>query len=202
MKKQVTISAAVEGLVDEAVVRKLIDVAGGNAGAVFGKRGKPYLRQSILGFNNAARYSPWFVLVDLDHDEECAPPMRTDWISDPAPYLCFRVAVREIEAWLMGDVESLASFLGVARSRIPINPESLPDPKTEMVNLARHSRRRDIRFDMVPREQSGRVVGPAYTSRLIEYVQTLWRPHVAVEYIDSLRRAVDDLKRTLESVKV
>jgi hypothetical protein len=36
-----------------------------------------------------------------------------------------------------------------------------------VVELARYSRRRDIREDMVPRPGSGRSVGAAYTSRLI-----------------------------------
>ena len=112
------------------------------------------------------------VLVDLDHDAECAPPFCAEWVPSPAPYLCFRVAVREVEAWLMADADSLASFLSVVRNKIPAEPEQLDDPKTEMVNLARRSRRRAIRKDMVPRAGSGRSVGPAYASRLIEYVQT------------------------------
>jgi hypothetical protein len=200
MEASVVISAAVEGLVDEAVVRKLIIEAGGNPGTVYGKKGKPFLRQTILGYNNAARHSPWVVLVDLDRDAECAPPLRAEWVPDPAQCLCFRVAVREVEAWLMADPESLASFLAVARSRIPSDPEQLLQPKTEMVNLARRSRRRDIRDDMVPREQSGRSVGPADTSRLVEYVQALWRPQVAVERAQSLRRATGHLKRMIQSV--
>jgi len=140
------------------------------------------------------------VLVDLDRDAECAPPLCEEWVPDPAPYLCFRVAVREVEAWLMADAVSLSSFLSVARSRIPVDPEQLFDPKTEMVNLARRSRRREIREDMVPRDQSGRSVGPAYVSRLIEYVQTFWRPNVAIERAQSLRRAVACLRQVIEKV--
>ncbi len=43
------IYAAVEGLVDEAVVRKLIREAGADAGEVYGKRGKGHLRQKMGG---------------------------------------------------------------------------------------------------------------------------------------------------------
>ena len=188
------ISAAVEGIVDEAVVRKLIAHAGGQPGTVYGKNGKPFLRQKIKGYNNAARHAPWIVLVDLDCDANCAPPLREEWLPKPAPHLCFRIAVREIEAWLMGDARSLARFLGVARSRIPSDPESLADPKEAMVNLARHSRRAAIRRDMVPHEGSGRRIGPAYTSRLVEFVETQWAPEVAAAQADSLRRAVACLK--------
>jgi len=194
----VVVSAAVEGIVDEAVVRKLIVQAGGRPGTVYGKNGKPFLRRQIHGYNNAARRLPWMVLVDLDRDAECAPPLCEEWVPDPALYLCFRVAVREVEAWLMADAESLASFLSVARSRIAADPEQLFEPKTEMINLARHSRRREIRKDMVPRERSRRQVGPAYASRLMEYVETKWRPEVAAQAAESLRRAIDCLRRLIQ----
>jgi hypothetical protein len=198
----VIISAAVEGLIDESVVRKLIVEAGCKPGTVYGKSGKSFLRRQIQGYNNAARHLPWMVLVDLDHDADCAPPLCREWVPDPAQYLCFRVAVREVEAWLMADADALATFLSVARSRIPADPEKLLEPKTEMVNLARHSRRWDIRADMVPRERSGRSVGPAYASRLIEFVQTLWRPKVAIERAESLKRAIKCLKRIIGRMKV
>jgi len=199
MKESVIISAAVEGILDEAVARKLIVVAGGRPGTIYGKNGKSFLRRHINAYNRAAHHMPWMVLVDLDREAECAPPLRKEWVSDPAPCLCFRVAVREVEAWLMADEESLVPFLSVAHSRIPPDPESLLEPKTEMVNLARHSRRREIREDMVPREGSGRSLGPAYASRLIEYVETRWRPEVATKRANSLRRAIMCLKRIIES---
>jgi hypothetical protein len=194
----VVVSAAVEGIVDEAAVRKLIFHAGGRPGTVYGKSGKAFLRRQIHGYNNAARHLPWMVLVDLDSDAQCAPPLCEEWVPDPALYLCFRVAVREVEAWLMADADSLAGFLSVARSRIPADPEQLQNPKTELVNLARNSRRREIREDMVPRERSGRQVGPAYASRLMEYVETRWRPDLAAQRAESLRRAIDCLRRLIE----
>lgn len=98
-------------------------------------------------------------------------------------------------ARLMADAERLAAFMGVARNKVPADPEGLEHPKQVMVNLARLSRRRDVRQDMVPREASGRTAGPAYTSRLIEYATDRWRPHVAVQRADSLRRAVECLER-------
>lgn len=193
--------AAVEGVVDEAVVRRLVAHVGAVPGDVYGKNGKPHLRQRINGYNNAARHTPWLVLVDLDSDADCAPILRQDWLPDPAPRLCFRVAVRQVEAWLMADPETLARYLGVARHRIPRDPEALPSAKIEMVNLARGSRRRAIREDMVPRRGSGRPVGPAYSSRLIEYVQRHWRPEVAARHADSLGRAIACLERLMEDAK-
>lgn len=189
------ISAAVEGVTDEAVVRRLIRHVGAETGAVYGKNGKPHLRQRIQGYNNAATHSPWLVLVDLDREEDCAPPMQACWIPQPAPLLCFRVAVRAVEAWLMADADALAAFLAIARGKVPVNPDSLAEPKQVLVNLARASRRRAIREDIVPRPQGHRAVGPAYASRLIEFISSEWRPDKAVLRSDSLRRAVFALKR-------
>ena len=193
------ISAAVEGDVDEAVVRRLVAHAGGQTGDVYGKNGKPALRRRIDGYNNAARYAPWVVLVDLDNDADCAPSIREEWVPAPAPNLCFRIAVREVEAWLMADVQTLARYLRVGLSRISADPETLERPKDAMVDLARRSRRNDIRKDMVPRQKSGRRVGPAYASRLIEYVRDHWQPDVAAERSESLQRAIHSLQWLVET---
>ena len=189
------ISAAVEGALDEAVVGRLVRHVGATLGTVYGKNGKPFLRDSIAGYNNAARHAPWLVLVDLDADDHCAPPVLAHWLPDPAPRMCFRLAVRSVEAWLMGDAEPLAAFVGVARHRVPRAPETLAHPKQSMINLARLSRRRDIRQDFVPRPASRRTEGPAYTSRLIEYATDYWRPDVAAGRADSLRRPIECLQR-------
>lgn len=194
---RVVVSAAVEGIVDEAVVRRLITVAGGLPGTVYGKNGKPALRERINGYNNAARHTPWIVLIDLDRDAECAPQLRNAWVPEPADHLCFRVALCEVESWLMADAEAMARFLGVARGRVPRDPETIVDPKQALVNLARASRRRDIREDIVPREGSGRSVGPAYNSRLIEYVEQHWRPEIAAQNASSLRRAIACVERVI-----
>jgi hypothetical protein len=181
------LSAAVEGIVDDAVVRRLIQDAGAIVRAVYISGGKANLRQKVNAYNHAAARSPWLLLVDLDR-EECAPALRASWLPVPGRLMCFRVAVREVEAWLLGDRQQIANFLGVAVARVPSTPESIEDPKRTIVDLARHSRRRDIREDMVPRPRSGRSEGPAYASRLVQFARDLWRPCVAEKNSDSLRR--------------
>jgi len=195
----VVINAAVEGIVDEAVVRKLIECVGAIPGDVYGKNGKEYIRQRIRGYNNAARHSPWIVVVDLDRNADCAPRLRAEWLPDPARLLCFRIAVRAVESWLLADRQHIAAFLRVARRQIPDDPEGLSDPKQIMVNLARRSRSREIREDMVPRTGSGRSVGPAYSSRLIEFAVNQWRPKLAATQSNSLQRAIDCLRRLSEA---
>jgi hypothetical protein len=182
------IFGAVEGLVDEAVLTRLVGDAGALLSVVYGKEGKGALRKSIRGYNSAARRFPWVVLIDLDHDAECAPVAVADWLPAPAPFMRLRVAVREVEAWLLADRERMASFLKVPLELMPQDPDGLADPKLRVVDLARRSRRKDIRVDLVPRDESGRKEGPAYGSRLIEFAGQMWRPDRAAERSDSLRR--------------
>jgi len=191
------IMGAVEGDVDEAVLRRLIEHVGAAPGTIFGKKGKGFLQTRLRGYNRAARFDPWVVLVDLDQDEECAPLLRTLWLSTPEPKMCFRVAVQAVEAWILADRERVSRFMGVRMSRVPSRPESEPNPKATIVQLARQSRRRDIRQDMVPSVKSGRAVGPAYVSRLMEFVldtQAGWRPEVAARSSESLRRCLRRLR--------
>ncbi len=189
------ISAAVEGLVDEGVIRRLVRHVGGEIRRVYGRNGKAHLRQRIHGYNQAARISPWIVLVDLNRDADCPPPLVAEWVPDPSHNMCFRVAVRAVESWLLADRERISQFLGVRIERVPHAPELIEDPKGLMVQLASWSRRRDIREDMVPRPGSGRRTGPAYASRLIEFAEGHWRPRVAAKSSDSLRRCLQRLRQ-------
>lgn len=193
-----SIAAAVEGMTDEAVIVRLVDHVGGCVENVYGGKGKPHLSRKIAGYNNAARYAPWIVLVDLDSGKDCAPQLREAWLPSPAPFLCFRIAVRAVEAWLMADRETLADYLSVPPNRIHGAPERLNDPKGAMAVLARRSRLKDIREDMAPRDGSGRRVGPVYAARLVDYATTLWCPEVAAENADSLRRALDGLRSLVD----
>ena len=193
----VSIYGAVEGAVDEAILRRLVMHVGAVPGPVFGKNGKRDLRQRLPGYNRAAALAPWLVLVDLNADASCAPPLKANWLPTPASLMCFRVAVRESEAWLFADRERIAGFLRVARNKVPQDPEALADPKLEMVNLAARSRAREIREDMVPRPGSGRSVGPAHTSRLIEFASDAangWRPQIGAQVSESLSRCITRLR--------
>jgi hypothetical protein len=202
MPRPVVVCGAVEGLLDEAVLKRLIAHVGALPGPMYGKRGKSLLLRHLRGYNRAARFTPWVVLVDLDQDEECAPPFRAARLTEPAPNMCFRIAVREVEAWLLADSERLAQFLAVPRNAIPANPEALPLPKDAMIQLAQRSRRGYIREDMAPRPGSGRRVGPAYSSRLIEFVGDPargWRPEIATQSSNSLARCLESLRRLAEA---
>lgn len=185
---------AVEGTPDEEVLKRLAKELDIKLGVCYGKEGKLYLRKRINSFNQYARFYPFIVLADLDNEHQCAPDLKTEWIPNPAQYMCFRVAVIEIESWLLADRENIAKFLSVSKSIVPTHPEMLSDPKQEMVNLARKSRRRSIKEDMIPRPGSGRNIGSAYNSCLIEFIRNYWSPEIASQKSDSLNRCIKRLR--------
>jgi hypothetical protein len=184
-------------MVDEAVVQRLIEHVGAEKGRVHGGYGKDHLRKSLAGYNEAARFTPWLVLMDLNSDAECAPVLRATLLAAEAPLMRLRIAVREVESWLLADQERFATFLGVSPRMLPLRPEEEADPKRAVVGIARRSRRRDIRDDIIPRAGSGRIEGPGYPSRMMEFVldkQRGWRPEVAALRADSLRRCLAALR--------
>lgn len=199
---QIEFSCAVEGLLDEVVIRRLLQDVDVKPKAFYGGKGKDHLKAKIPAYNKAARLFPWVVVIDLDHDEECAPPFVNTTIPDIVELMCFRVAVREIESWIIADSERIAAFLGVSESRIPRNPDSLADPKGALVKIANHSRRRVIKDSIVPRVEGKRKIGPGYNSKLTEFIIDSvngWRPKVASKHSDSLARCIRCIKRLKET---
>jgi hypothetical protein len=120
-------SAAVEGDLDEVVLRRIAEHLGFSIGPVYGRKGKPYLLQTLSGYNNAARFSPWIVVLDLDRDYGCAPSALAAWLPQPTAHMFCRVAVRAVEAWLLADRDRIAAMLGVTPQQISRNPDSLDD---------------------------------------------------------------------------
>jgi hypothetical protein len=191
----VRVSVAVEGPLDEAVIKRLADFTKIEIGTVYGREGKNALRSKIKGYNHAAQFSPWIVLVDLNHEQDCAPSLLTSWLPRPASNMFLRVAVKKLESWLLADRSDISSFLGVSMTLVPQFPDLEDDSKLALVNLARHSRFSSIRHDLVPTQGSGRQVGVAYTSRMTDFVFSIWDPAQATQNSPSLSRCITVLNR-------
>ena len=186
----ISVNIVVEGSTDEYVAKRLLKHVGLEMGTVYGRKGKPHLLKYLHKYNQAARFAPWFVVVDLDRDTQCPPEAVGQWLAEPTKGMRFRVAVQAIEAWLMADSESMAKFLGVASSKLKYNIDLDPNPKETLINIARTSRNRSIREDLVPRQMSGATVGPLYVPRLNEFIETIWRPDIAANESESLNRCI------------
>lgn len=194
----VYISCAVEGQLDTAVAERLLRRVGAEPAATYPMGGKHNLRDRLRAFNHAAQHAPWFVLVDLDDDAPCGPALRSSWLPEPAALMCFRAAVRAVEAWILGDAEAVATLLRVPSGRLPSNPDGLEDPKDHLVHIATRSGSRDVRRAFGPRPGSGARVGPEYTGRLVEFVSRDWRPEVAASRSPSLAGCIASMARLVD----
>ncbi len=156
--------------------------------------GSGLMKRRLAAFNNAAQAIPYLLIADLDQTE-CPPALLSQWFRRIArrPQLLFRVAVREIEAWLMADRTAFARFLGVAVNRVPAYPEQLIDAKAELIRLARTSPRRQVRRALIPIGNARQ--GPEHNDALVEFVNSYWRMADAAANCPSLQRAVDALAR-------
>ena len=134
---------AVEDELSEAVARQIIDQCGRPfiVAQCLRRGGFGYLRNKIRSLNKAAAGLPFFVLTDLDDPGSCAPNLIQSWLGSHRRRrnLVFRVAVMEIESWIMAHRESVASFLKVPLNRVPLDTDAILKPKEFLVGLAGHS---------------------------------------------------------------
>jgi|SRR5579862_5459621 len=195
MSDPIPLNVAVEDeLTQSLLVKVLATIPTRYATRTFYSRGgNGYLRKNINGFNLAARGIPFLIGTDLDR-YACPAALIQDWLLQPKHHnLLLRVAVREAETWVLADKENFAGFLGVRPALIREDVESIPDPKSELIQIARRARRRELREDICPPPGSTRRVGPNYNARLSAFVQQLWDPNEARKRATSLARTIDRL---------
>jgi hypothetical protein len=183
------ISLVGEGRLDIAVLSRLVVDAGFETGETFGLRGKSDIDQKIAKYNVAARFSPWAVLRDLDDDATCAGEVRATLLPSPADQMCFRLAVRQVEAWLLADADRFAAHFST-NWRLPASDvDVLSVPKTVVLEALSRSTSRTTRNVTVRIVNGARVVGPEYTNELVGFVMTRWRPATAAKHSRSLKMA-------------
>ena len=196
------INLVAEGYTEEIVASRLIPFCGHELGFIYGKRGHDYIRQSATNFKHlATEHSGVLVLSDFrDTGAKCVPEAIEKYLFSkqscfPRTFV-FRFSVGEIESWLLADNIGLAGFLGVAKSRIPIQPENEEFPKRALVNLARFSRDRKIREGMAPPPGHQAVEGPEYVGIISKYITEVWNIEAAMCRAQSLERCI----RRLQSI--
>jgi hypothetical protein len=169
------INLLVEGEVDEAVARRIINECGYESGSCYGKKGFPYIKEKIQAFNKSAVVLCYLTLVDfMDTEFKCPPEVVEKWLPHRNNLMIFRVVVREIESWIMADRENLAKFLQVNIEQIPLKPENEYDPKQKLINIARKSRSKAIRDSLVPKQNSTAQVGRLYNFEMKRFIRDYW----------------------------
>jgi hypothetical protein len=182
---------ASEDALSEAVGQRIIEDAGSGLAVTQRLRhgGFGYLRSRMRNFCQIAQRTPVLLLTDLDA-EDCPATLIEDWSrKDTIPkQLLFRVAVRQVESWLLADREGMARLLKVSERRLPRDPDDLPDAKRVLLQLAQRAPRA-IREYLVAESGATAAQGLGYNAVLTNFVRTNWDPARAEHCSNSLARA-------------
>jgi len=193
------VALATEDELSEAVGVKLLAehrVLAETSPMLLRKNGFGYLRSRMDSWRKMANRQIVLVLTDLDR-VACPLALLTDWLGDDRQCpqdLLLRIAVREVEAWLLADHEAVRGLMG-NKGRLPMEPDGLPDPKQYLLGLAQNAPRA-VREDLVARRGAVASQGLGYNRRLVEWVRADWSPERAAARSPSLSRA----RRALSAV--
>ena len=158
-----------------------------------GQGGRSGVEAKLESYIGTARSIPFLVMLDLD-DAPCPPGLRSSLLRKAKTIalpskMVLSVVTRESEAWILGDAERLANFLGIDAHRVPASPENLRDPKKVVVQLAEFSRQ--YKREICPEPDNK--VGPGYNDVLRKFVREQWRPDISAQNCPSLTRTLDRL---------
>jgi hypothetical protein len=190
-------AVATEDQLSETVAELLLAQTGNFSVAQRLRRdGFGYLKRQCRSFDKVARnVMPVLLLTDLDN-APCPPALIAAWLPNaPHRRLLFRVAVREVESWLIADRKAIADFLGVPLAKVPNNPDELPNPKQTLLGLVRRCKSRAIKKDILPADPGTSQVGLGYNDQLSRFVREQWKCTRAAKASPSLARAVACLER-------
>jgi hypothetical protein len=182
---------AVEDALSEHVATKLLESRGLDVAVPMVLKGSGNLKKRVSALNSSAKGMPILLLTDLDNLDVCPAALIKSWLGSTPQNsgLFFRIAVVEVESWLLADAHAIANYLGIREGLIPKQPDMVGDPKQALVNLARKSSRRNLREDLVPIAGSTARVGRAYNPAMIRFVSEHWSADRAAASSPSLARA-------------
>jgi hypothetical protein len=161
-------------------------------------KGYGQIKAKAQSFSNmAANGLHLLVITDLDKST-CAPDLIRDWFRMTPeqgivlPHqLSFRVAVREIESWIIADRDEWANYIDISKDNFSSAPESLPDPKSDLLNVIRRKGKKRRHRDMLPTGSAS--IGPRYNEILCEFIRDFWAPERALTRSNSLKRSFQAL---------
>lgn len=186
----------VEDAPSEAVLRRLVSLPEHDlqVTSVFRAGGFGQIKGRLANFRNACHVIPHIVLTDLDTCP-CPPELLKNWQVGKLPeHMLMRIAVREVESWLLADREGIAKLIGVPLVKIPACPDELADPKQVLLNLARKSKSPRFASEFVPAKNSKAQHGPFYNQHLTAFATQFWDSHQAGLASPSLKRSMDRIK--------
>lgn len=196
------IAVATEDQLSEAIALRLIsEIPTPHYVAIkLGSRGNGYLRSRMSNWYQMAQRQVMVVLTDLDR-ANCVVEFRDQWlINAPPDGLVFRVAVREVESWVLADHVAMRTLIG-AKGVLPVAPDELPDPKQALLGLAKRAPKQ-VREDLLKTIDGKLAQGLGYNARLTAWVNSQWSPHRAAERSPSLARARLELNKVVGAFRL
>ncbi|MGI4849941.1 MAG: hypothetical protein ACRYGK_17665 [Janthinobacterium lividum] len=151
------------------------------------KNGSGYLKLNIKSWKELARIRPVLLITDLDN-VACPVTMREQLIgSGPIPKnLLIRIAVREVESWVLADHDAAENLFG-RKIKLPPEPDTLPDPTSHLLRLAKSASRK-VRDNLVKEANAVARQGLGYNAHLKAWILTHWNPERAASRSPSLAR--------------
>ncbi|MCF7789919.1 MAG: hypothetical protein K9N47_27600 [Prosthecobacter sp.] len=202
------VNIAAEDRLSEAVLKVLLSNAKGKPVVAHsypvakgwqkevGPNGYGYIKKNLTAFNAASVHTPFVALIDADN-RPCPPETIGLWLEgvQQNPTMIIRVAIREVEAWLLADRKGIASYLAVSEECIPIETSRIKDPKRYISRLAARSRRKEIRAELARAPGTRSKTGPVFAQALQFFVNNLWDFQAARAHSNSLDRAMAALDK-------
>lgn len=192
------ISIATEDILSEFSIIKLLEYIGNfNIVHKLGREGNGYLMSKLNNFNKLAERHTMLVVTDLDNkkDHNTYVLELKKRIQKPHGNLIFSIPVREIESWLLADREGLSEFLSVSKDKITRQPESLLDPKDEIINIAKSCKNKEARVGIPPQKNVINKMGISYNRMLASYISNNWSVERAIDNSSSLRLTYELLEK-------
>ena len=200
------VALATEDELSEAVGLKLLSehhALTATKALLLRRNGYGYLRSRMPNWRQMAGRQIVVVITDLDRIA-CPLALLDDWLGAGRPCprnLLLRVAVHEIESWLLADHAGMRNLLG-KRGRLPERPDELADPKQTLLSLAQKAPR-PVKVDLIAEIGAVAQQGLGYNRRLVDWVHAEWSPQRASVKSPSLsraRRALRDIAEELNEL--
>ncbi len=190
------IALATEDELSEAIGLRLIGESPFHGANVLRLRrnGSGYLKSKVDSWRQLAGQQVVLLLTDLDQID-CPVALRNEWLGTrPVPdRLLLRIAVREIESWVLADHDAMRKLIG-DRGKLPPAPDKLGDPKAFLLNMVRKYAPRDVKQDLLAERGAMASQGVGYNHRLVAWVKSYWSPDRAAARSPSLLRARQALR--------
>ena len=134
----IPIALASEDALSETVGQCLLAELGADmeAQVLLRRDGFGYLRSRMTPWCQMAQHHAVVILTDLDR-AACPSTLLDEWfgVLVRPPNLLLRVAVRELESWLLADHQAMRALIGKG-GVLPVQPDLLVDSKQHQIGRA------------------------------------------------------------------